>query len=102
MFVLIVGGGKVGLNTARQLLRLGHEIALVEDRRLEALGDQIAGEAGAHAAAADNQNVHGPPFMTSWMSRRSCPWRACRGRASGLSWLMARRGEQPNPPKDNP
>jgi trk/ktr system potassium uptake protein len=33
VFVLIVGGGKVGLNTARQLLRLGHEIALVEQRK---------------------------------------------------------------------
>ena len=33
MFVLIIGGGKVGLNTARQLLRLGHEIALVEQRK---------------------------------------------------------------------
>jgi trk system potassium uptake protein len=33
VFVLIIGGGKVGLNTARQLLRLGHEIALVEQRK---------------------------------------------------------------------
>ena len=33
MFVLIVGGGKVGLNTARQLMLLGHEIALVEQRK---------------------------------------------------------------------
>ncbi len=33
MFVLIVGGGKVGLNTARQLLQLGHEIVLVEQRK---------------------------------------------------------------------
>lgn len=33
MFVLIVGGGKVGLNTARQLLRLGHEVAVIEQRR---------------------------------------------------------------------
>ena len=45
MFVLIVGGGKVGLNTARQLLQLGHEIALVEQRKsrydliAEGLGD---------------------------------------------------------------
>jgi len=46
MFVLIIGGGKVGLNTARQLLQLGHEIALVEQRRMrfdlvaEELGDE--------------------------------------------------------------
>ena len=32
MFVLIVGGGKVGLNTARQLINLGHEIVVVEQR----------------------------------------------------------------------
>lgn len=29
-FVLIVGGGKVGINLARTLLRSGHEIALIE------------------------------------------------------------------------
>jgi len=33
VFVLIIGGGKVGLNTARQLMQLGHEIALVEQRK---------------------------------------------------------------------
>jgi trk system potassium uptake protein TrkA len=33
VFVLIIGGGKVGLNTARQLTQLGHEIALVEQRK---------------------------------------------------------------------
>jgi trk system potassium uptake protein TrkA len=33
VFVLIIGGGKVGLNTARQLTRLGHEVALVEQRK---------------------------------------------------------------------
>ena len=32
MFVIVVGGGKVGLNTARQLILLGHEIVLVEQR----------------------------------------------------------------------
>ncbi|MEZ5125571.1 MAG: NAD-binding protein [Thermoleophilia bacterium] len=32
MFVLIVGGGKVGFNTARQLMQMGHEIVLVEQR----------------------------------------------------------------------
>ena len=34
MFVLIVGGGKVGLNTARQLIILGHEIVIVEQRSI--------------------------------------------------------------------
>ena len=44
MFVLIVGGGKVGLNTARQLMQLGHEIALVEQRKTRY--DLIAGLIG--------------------------------------------------------
>ena len=33
MFVLIAGGGKVGSNIARTLLRAGREVALVEQRR---------------------------------------------------------------------
>ena len=47
MFVLIIGGGKVGLNTARQLMQLGHEIALVEQRKTRY--DLIAGWIGADA-----------------------------------------------------
>ena len=47
MFVLIVGGGKVGLNTARQLLQLGHEIALVEQRktRYDLIADRLGEDA---------------------------------------------------------
>jgi trk system potassium uptake protein TrkA len=33
MFVLIAGGGKVGANLTRLLLRMGHEVTLVEQRR---------------------------------------------------------------------
>ncbi len=44
MFVLIVGGGKVGLNTARQLRKLGHEIVLVEQRKMRY--DRIEAELG--------------------------------------------------------
>jgi trk system potassium uptake protein TrkA len=33
MFVVIVGGGKVGLNTTRSLTHMGHEVVLVEQRR---------------------------------------------------------------------
>ena len=46
MFVLIVGGGKVGLNTARQLIQLGHEIVVVEQRstRYDAVARVIGDE----------------------------------------------------------
>jgi len=46
MFVLIVGGGKVGLNTARQLMRLGHEIVLVEQRtsRFNIIAEELGDE----------------------------------------------------------
>jgi trk system potassium uptake protein TrkA len=32
MYVLIAGGGKVGANLARTLIRLGHEVTLIEQR----------------------------------------------------------------------
>ncbi len=32
MYVLVAGGGKVGANLARTLLRMGHEVTLVEQR----------------------------------------------------------------------
>jgi trk/ktr system potassium uptake protein len=34
MYVLIAGGGKVGANVARSLIRLGHEVTLIEQRPL--------------------------------------------------------------------
>jgi trk system potassium uptake protein TrkA len=33
MYVLIAGGGKVGANLARTLLRMGHEVTLIEQRQ---------------------------------------------------------------------
>jgi trk system potassium uptake protein TrkA len=33
MYLLIAGGGKIGANLARGLLRLGHEVTIVEQRR---------------------------------------------------------------------
>jgi trk system potassium uptake protein TrkA len=35
MYVLIAGGGKVGANVARSLLRLRHEVTLIEQRPLQ-------------------------------------------------------------------
>src|SRR5262245_14325699 len=33
MYVVIAGGGKVGANVGRSLIRLGHEVTLIEQRR---------------------------------------------------------------------
>jgi trk system potassium uptake protein TrkA len=55
MFVLIVGGGKVGLNTARMLLRLGHEIALIEQRKPRF--DLMAEELGEALVFGDGTEV---------------------------------------------
>src|SRR5205085_1651396 len=33
MYVLVAGGGKVGANVARTLLRMGNEVTLIEQRR---------------------------------------------------------------------
>ena len=47
MYALMAGGGKIGANVLRTLLRLGHEVTLIEQRRdrferLEAeLGHQV-------------------------------------------------------------
>src|SRR5436190_6906246 len=43
MYVIVAGGGKVGANVARTLLRLGHEVTLIEQRRdrFERLEDEF-------------------------------------------------------------
>ena len=43
MYVIVAGGGKVGANVARTLLRLGHEVTLVEQERdrFERLEDEF-------------------------------------------------------------
>ena len=43
MYVIVAGGGKVGANVARSLLRLGHEVTLIEQRRdrFERLADEF-------------------------------------------------------------
>ena len=42
-YVLVAGGGKVGANVARTLLRMGHEVTLIEQRRdrFERLEDEF-------------------------------------------------------------
>jgi trk system potassium uptake protein TrkA len=43
MFILIAGGGKVGANLARVLLRTGHEVSIIEQRRdrMDALEEEF-------------------------------------------------------------
>ncbi|MFL6015785.1 MAG: NAD-binding protein, partial [Gaiellaceae bacterium] len=43
MYVLICGGGKVGANLARLLLRANHEVTLIEQRadRFRSLEDEF-------------------------------------------------------------
>lgn len=46
MYVIIVGGGKVGFNLARELLRDGHEVLLIEkDKNRWAMLERVLGEA---------------------------------------------------------
>jgi len=45
MYVIIVGGGKVGLNLARELLKDGHEVLLIEkDKNRWAMLERVLGE----------------------------------------------------------
>ena len=43
MYVVVAGGGKIGANVTRSLLRLGHEVTLIEQRRdrFESLEDEF-------------------------------------------------------------
>ena len=51
MFVLVVGGGKVGYYLTKELIASGHEVALMEKDRRRA--DQIADEVGSVVIAQD-------------------------------------------------
>ncbi len=51
MFVLVVGGGKVGYYLTKELLESGHEVVLMEKDRARA--DQIADEIGSIVVAHD-------------------------------------------------
>ena len=51
MFVLVVGGGKVGYYLSKELIESGHEVVLMEKDRGRA--DQIADEIGSIVVAHD-------------------------------------------------
>jgi trk system potassium uptake protein TrkA len=51
MFILVVGGGKVGYYLTRELSESGHEVVLMEKDRVRA--DQVADELGSIVVAKD-------------------------------------------------
>lgn len=63
MFVVIVGAGKVGLNTARSLVHMGHEVIVVEQRRmrynllLEELEDKLMFGDGTEIYVLDRAGI---------------------------------------------
>ena len=67
MFVLLVGGGKVGSNVARTLLSLQHEVVLVEQdrRRFELLEDEFQHRAvhgdGTELFVLERAGIKRPP-----------------------------------------
>jgi trk system potassium uptake protein len=56
MYAIVAGGGKVGANVTRSLLRMGHEVTLVEQRRERF--EQLEVELGPTAMLGDATEIH--------------------------------------------
>ena len=56
MYAIVAGGGKVGASITRSLLRMGHEVTLVEQRRDRF--EQLEAEFGPAALAGDATEIH--------------------------------------------
>jgi trk system potassium uptake protein TrkA len=56
MYAIVAGGGKVGANITRSLLRMGHEVTLVEQRRERF--EQLEAELGPTALLGDATEIH--------------------------------------------
>ena len=56
MYVIVAGGGKVGANVARSLLRLRHEVTLIEQRRDRF--ERLEEEFGHQVLIGDATEIH--------------------------------------------
>jgi trk system potassium uptake protein TrkA len=56
MYAIVAGGGKVGANVTRSLLRMGHEATLIEQRRERF--EQLEAELGPTAMLGDATEIH--------------------------------------------
>jgi 2-polyprenyl-6-methoxyphenol hydroxylase-like FAD-dependent oxidoreductase len=88
VYVLIAGGGKIGANLARTLLRAGHEVTLIEQRRdrFERLEDEfehvvVQGDASGRGSSARRASSSPPPATTrTTSSSASSPARSTGSR----------------------
>ena len=71
MYVIIVGGGKVGWNLARELIDKEHEVTLIESDRRRYLVDRRRARA--------RRAIRGTPRSCGFSSAREC---------SVLTWLL--------------
>ena len=55
MFIVIVGCGKVGVNTARSLLHMGHEVIVIEQRKSRY--DLLVDELGSNLMLGDGTEI---------------------------------------------
>ena len=56
MYAIVAGGGKVGANITRSLVRLGHEVTLIEQRRDRF--EQLEAELGPIVLQGDATEIH--------------------------------------------
>ena len=64
MFVLVVGGGKVGYYLTKELLEAGHEVVLMERDRARA--SQIADEIGSIVVPSRRGGPRRPAPVAAW------------------------------------
>ena len=56
MYAIVAGGGKVGANVTRSLIRMGHEVTLIEQRRDRF--EQLEAELGPGVYLGDATEIH--------------------------------------------
>ena len=56
MYAIVAGGGKVGANITRSLVRMGHEVTLLEQRRDRF--EQLEAELGPIVLQGDATEIH--------------------------------------------
>ena len=105
MYLLIAGGGKVGSNLARTLIRAGHEVTLIEQRPIRFDMLEAEFEHQVHKGDAtelfvlERAGIKRPPDIVVAVTGKSrriwaltiSSTRRISSADSGLSWLKSKR-----------